>query len=305
MPIDRSTLITGPALVTFNSVAMYTVGDIDVRLVREISRRNTSAHGDVGADTMDRFFRVTFTPISKLSYFATLWPYGSTTQGASLFTGTDVPLTIHTLAGKLYTFKAAAVTRCPDLNFAAGVDLFGAVEFLCIQSNNTAWSTADSLLALSDAAFSDTSFDPTTIVRQSYAGAWGAAPFDSFRSQAGFQVTGQLVTQPLQIDEMGMIDHRFGHFIVQAKCIPLLTVETEPLARLAVQGGSAARGRSLQSDSADLILTGTGLTFTVNSAAMVEGGYKFGAFPLRHGEVMWESTREFAAGVAQPVFTIA
>lgn len=305
MPIDRSTLITGPALVTFNSVAMYTVGDIVVTLEREVQRRNISAHGDVGADTMDRFFRVSFTPMSKISYLATLWPYAATLQGASLFTGTDRPLTIHTLSGTLYTFKAAANIKPPELNFGAGQDLYGSVDFLCIQQNNTAWSTADSLLAVTSSAFSDTSFVPGDIVRQSYTATWGASPFDSFRSKEGFKVTPNLETNALTIDEMGMIDHRFASFRCGVRGIPLLATEAGPLTRLAIQGGSAARGRALQADSADFVLTGTGLTFTINSAAMITAGYMFGAIPLRHGEVGWESTREFAAGAAQPIFTIA
>lgn len=307
MPYDRANLKQAPGTVAYNGVTYYTRDPVIQSLDHETFEYMTEMFGPQDEATLDAMFRITFTPVSNPAYWASLWPYGATAQGASLFTATDKPIVVHGIDGSVKTYQAGAIIGPPEVTLAAGVEMFGSVTMLGIVKNNTARSAADSLVAETTSAFADTSFDPADLVKESWAAAWGASPFDSFRTQDGWRLTPTLNSFPVPTDEAGVIDHRFGGFKVMARCIPLVNSETADMTRLVVQGTGAARGRRIGAGASDLILTGAeaGLTFTLNLAALKTTIKRHGVQVLRQGEMAWVNTREFAAGVASPVFTIA
>ena len=49
--------------------------------------------------------------------------------------------------------------------------------------------------------------------------------------------------------------------------------------------------------AADLAITGSGVSVTVKNATLRQAGYVFGGVPIRNGELGWESTIAFSAGV--------
>lgn len=303
MPIDRSTLKIGPGAIFYNGAVIYFNSDITARLVREVANRESSSHGDIGGETLDRYFEVSGVPESIISYLSTLLPYASTKPGASLFGATDKTLVIHTFDGDIYTFQAAAITGPPTLTFAAGQNLIGSVTWMCIQKNNTALDDATGLLAVTSGAFTDTSFNSDDIVRQSYSAAWGASPWDALNSQGGFVVTPRLQAEPLSFDQTGRADMRFRSFKLAVRGIVPLASTSAQLTAQAIQGSGYQRGKALS--GTDFVISGTGLTFTVKNAAIIEGGYMFGAFPLRDGELAWEGIRKVTANVQDAAFTIA
>jgi hypothetical protein len=159
---------------------------------------------------------------------------------------------------------------------------------------------------VTSAAFSDTSFDPASIITQPYTGVWGvSAPWSSITTFDGWQVDFDLSLNPITTDGDGIVDMTFASLAVTAKCRPIGITETQLITALGLQGGGNARGRSLQTGSSDLVISNTGVTVTVKSAQLKSGPMAFGSGTPRIGELTWVATRKFAAGVASPLFTVA
>jgi hypothetical protein len=292
--------------VTFNGATLYSKGDIQLEMGLETFDVETSMHGVVDQRVTDRVAKITFTPDGQYESLSVIWPYGAMNLGDSVFTGTDRPLVIKTREGKTLTFAAAAITKMPDITLGATKTMHGAIEFTCLGTDNTAWTGTNSLLTIATTAFSDTTFDPATILTQPYTGAWGvSSPWTSITTMEGWQVSFDLKLAPVITDADGLVDMTFESLSVSAKCRPLGILESDVLAALRVQGAGNARGRSLQTNSNDLVLTGTGAVITLKSAQINKGPLAFGPATLRVGEIEWMATRKFTAGVAAPLFTVA
>ncbi len=305
MAIDRSTIIRGPAIVTFNGGTFYSKDDIKVEMGLETFNIDSSAYGKIDERAKERVAKVSFTPVGEYEHLSVLWPYGASTIGASLFTGTDLPLVIKTLAGKTITFSAAAVTKMPDVICSAVKTLIGQVEFTCLGHNNEAWTATDNLVAAATASFTDTGLSSANIITQPYVLAWGAAPFDSFQTLEGVVVNFNLGTEPVTTDSDGIVDMTFKDLSVSAKCRPLGITEAQLITAMKFQGTSNTRGKSLNTGSSPLVITGTGVVITVKGAAMKMAPMEFGAATPRVGEVEFIATRTVTSGVVASLFTVA
>ncbi len=302
----RSSILRGPAVVTFNGATLYSKGDITLTMELQTFNVDTAIHGKVDERVSDRVTRISFTPDGQFESQSVIWPYASMSLGASVFGSTDLPLVIKTVEGKTLTFKAAAITKMPSLVLASTKTMLGDIEFTCIGQENTTWTTDSSLVTVASAAFSDTTFAPSSILTQPYTGAWGASsPWSSISTMDGWQVDFDLQLEPVVTDADGLVDMTFASLEVSAKCRPLGILETDVINALRIQGVGNARGRSLQLNSNDLVITGTGAVITVKSAQLKSGPQMFGAGQLRIGELVWVATRKFTAGVASPLFSVA
>ena len=304
MAIDRSTVITGPAVVTYGGQTFHTKGDIDVGVNRETFEVVTGVHGKIDERNADFEAEISFDPAGEWEALNVLFPHGTSDFGASIFGSSDSPLVIKSVDGKTYTFHAAAVTQIPQIRASAVETLIGQVTFGAIRKNNTAWSAADSFLTIASATFSDTTMDPSNIITQPYSAAWGSSPWDSFETEDGFTIDFDLSLDDIRTDSDGIIDKRFGGLAVNARCVPLGVTDAQILTAMRMQGSGAARGGSLNTNSNDLVVSGTGVTITVKNAQMKTAGYRYGATVIRNGEVAFVATRGFTAGVADPLFTV-
>lgn len=308
--MQRSTILRGPAIVTFNGATFWTKGDIKVAINLDSFEVDSSAYGKVDERTTQRRAEVSFEPVGEWENLSQLFPYVSINSapvaigiGVSIFTASDLPLVIKTLDGKTITFKAAAITKCPDIILSATKTRWGECTFTCIGSDNTAWTVADSLAAVASVAFSDTSFDPAAIKTEPVTAAWGgSSPWNSFQTAEGFVVSTELGFQNIEIDTDGLVDMTLSKIAVRAKARPVGITEAQLLTALNIQGAGNARGKSLS--GADLVITPTTGVITVKGAALHMGGYEFGAATLRIGEVEWVATRTLSVGVVQPLMIV-
>lgn len=307
--MDRTLIITGPAKVIFDGATFHSKGDIEVDMDRATFEIVTSLHGKVDERDENVTAKISFEPAGEWESLAVLWPYGSTAIGASLFGASDKTLVVHSLDGKTYTFQAAALTKMPNIICSATKTLVGAVEFTAIRKKNTPWSTADSFLAIASSGYTDTAFDPSAILTQPYTCAWdtdptGGAPWDSFETAEGVVFEFDLATAPVVTDTDGIIDYRLAKLGAMARLIPLGPTDAQILAALAIQGSGAARGRSLNSGSRDLVVAGTGVTVTLKNSGMKTAGYRFGTPPaLRNKEVAFVATKD-PSDLTVPLFTV-
>lgn len=316
MPIARTSIITGPAIVQYRGATFITKEDIKLTIGLEVFDISTSILGKVDERVKERVAQVTLTPSGEWENLGVLWPYAAMAFGKSIFDGAsyggsagDLPLVIHTIAGRKLTFAAAAITKLPDIILSATKSLIGPVTFTCIGKDNTAWSADDSFLKEEAAALANPSstFDPANIKTQPYSAAWGSSPWDAFVTAGGFNVSFNLRTQPIETDSDGVVDHRFADIQVEAKCQPLGISEVQLRDALALQGTGVARGRSQKSVGNDLVITGAdeAVEITLTKASMRSGGMDFGAASPRIGEVIFSANRNFTSGAADPLFAIA
>jgi hypothetical protein len=171
----RSQVLRGPAIVQYNSQTFYSQADIRVEMVQEMFPIQVSHIGKADERVDKIMHRVRFVPDGRWTALSTLFPYATATIGSSVF-GTDKTLTIWTKDGYKRVYKAAAVTKMPNIMMSAVKTLLGEVEFTCIHAEASAWTDANSLYTDSLASYpGDSGYLVTDIITQTYTSAWIAA----------------------------------------------------------------------------------------------------------------------------------
>ncbi|GEM_PF-5047975 len=306
MTISASDIIRGPAIIFIGATAIYTEGDIETVERIETFDISTAMFGPQTDQRVDAILQeISFTPSGDWAYRTALLPYLNPTIGSSIFTGQDVH--IHTAAGVKKTLHNAAITQMPSLIFSTNKELFGDVTITAIGADNTAWSDAAKRQSITSEAFSDTSFDPDNIITQDYAVSWGASsPWDDIESEEGVTIEFDLQLEPVTTDSQGIVDMSIANLGVTARLMPVGVTEAEMLALLKIQGAGMRRGRSLRNNINDLVIAGASNTVraTINQASPVAGPTRYGQTTLRHGELGFNSVREFSMGAVQPMVVL-
>jgi hypothetical protein len=301
--------IAGPAIVTFDSQAWYTEGDIDVDIQQATFDITSSRFG-----VIDR--RPKSLPVGKISFkpdgqvtsgrMTKAFPYTPANVGQSIFGNSDKALTIQTLAGKLYTFGKAGITGCPSLYLGADKTAFdGTLQFMCLTKSNADPTSASAFLGITTVAFADTSFDDSKILTPGYAAAYGATPYDVMESVDGFHIELPIQVSERSVNRFGVIDAMLTS-VGPATCkfIPAGMSEANWLALVGIDGANVHLPGA-GSGSTDLVISGTGLSVTLPKASCVASRLGFGTSKDRLGEVMFHNRAVFAVGVPANLLTIA
>lgn len=222
----------------------------------------------------------------------------------TLYLDKDFPLVIWTFSGVKLTLYNAAVTKMPSMNLSAVKTIIGGVEFSAFTRNGYAITTAASKWAIANAALSDTTFAPASVLTQAYTAAWGSAPWDSFQTKDGFVVDFNLGLRAVETDADGVRTMQLTSLDVTAKATPAGIDESQLLTKLLLQDTGSGRGRSLSGDN--LLLSGAGANVFVQlyGAALKQSNMNFSSGLERMGELTWFATRTFSAGVPNPLFYV-
>lgn len=304
MSVTRSTLVGGPAKIVRSGTTLFTESDFNIEPKPVLQDVSSSAHGRVDATMDDVIYEASFTPVGVWAYITALFPYiGNGTGGTEsprgyrVMTDTDVPLVVTSKDGAVYTLKAAAVTKMPDILLGPTKSLFGPVTFQAVVANGANPEDADSFMSIGAGSYSDATFDPTAIKRQRYSGAWGAITgFTAIQAQDFWTVQSQLNLSPVRVQGYTR-DMKIDSMSFMAKCMPVGPTAAQIETNLKAQGSGATEGRRQSAGAADLVITGSGVSVTLKNAALRQAGYVFGGIPLRNGELGWETTVAFSAGV--------
>lgn len=298
--MKRSEILRGPCRIDFKGQSLFTTGDVKLDIDTPTQDIETSAQGKVGEIILDRMLKASFEPagVWDTAKLAVTHPYFTTLPGREIFTlpngnAGDSPLVIWSTDNKKFTAAAAAVTKMADINFAVDKNLFGSMEITGIGADEAAWSAADSLLKVETAAYVDSALG--SILRQSYLGAFGgSAPWSSFTTKEGFTLSFDLKLSPLPIDRDGTVGMSFDTLSAMVRCIPVGVTEAQVLALGKFQGSGAARGVSIATAN-NFVVSGTGVTVTLNKAGIKQAGYQFGRTVLRVGELGFVASRDMAS----------
>jgi hypothetical protein len=302
--IDPTKVIAGPAIVTFDSYTWYTQGDVTIRFRRETWDVKSAIGGTIDKRLKSVSAEVSFTPVGEIENLAKSYPYAPGDCGKSIFSATDKPLVVHSIAGQKYTFPRAAVSKMPSLRLGAGTTAFGDMTFMCLRKSTTDWTTADSLLKIEAAAFSDTGFEESLVLSSAFTAAYGAG-FTAVEAQDGFTIDFALDLIEDRVDRWGLVNARLRSIAVSAKFKPTGMTEAEwDSLVLPDDTGVVVPGQSLAKAATDLVITGTGLTVTIYKAGIADHELAFGE-PQRLGELAFVSKTTWTVGVADPLWLMA
>ena len=308
-PFTRASLGRGPAQVSYNAHTFFTRDDIAVDLGPEWKEVLCSMYGVVDKSIGDRVYKVPLKLWGAWENLPDLFPSAVMTpvHGTSLFNPTtDVPLTVWARNGDKVVFTNAAMSKVANLYLGVDSDLFSAdVEFTCIVGNTNNPEDANAYYTVSNSALTESAFSKSAFKKVRWTGAWGAlAGFTAFVGQKGFSINWQMEAKPVGVDGYGTRDLALTKFVGGCTCVPIVPTMAQLEAQTAAQG--VAFGSLLSGISGDLTLSGAGGgSVVLKNAGIIKHGYKFGIEPLRLGEVSWETTRGFAAGVAAAVGTVS
>jgi len=306
MSIDRATIIRGPAKVTFGGQTFWSKGDIALKPTVSRFEIATSRFGRVDERFSDKSIVVSFEPSGRFDapLAAVLWQYAATEIGSSIYGATDSPLVIHTVAGQQVTVHNAALTTMPSINLGVGATIQGDIEFTGLLVNNADPSDANSYYTSAAVAYDgDTGFSTADIPTLAYGSAWGAvSPWNSFNTEEGWVIDFDLSLRGETVDGLGTVDMTLQEIQVTATSIPVGPTVEDMLAKQGIN--ATALGSSLQAQSDDLIISGTGVHVEVRNAALVENDIGYGIDRKTIGSADWIATRTVTLGVADPLFYI-
>jgi hypothetical protein len=319
----RTTFVSGPGVVIFNGRTLFTKDDIKITEGMEVDEIEVAYYGGrVDERPRHRYAEVSFTPAGEFESgdFGVLYPYGSKKYGDDIFPQTDLALKVYGSDQTLRTYAAAAITKMPSLHLGTGKHPMGPVTFLCLGSGDTDWSGANSLVQVQSGQSAPTELASgdtlalADLVRTYFTGNWPAtsasAPWLNFLSVDGWDIDFDLQTFDKSNDRYGLQNKGVAGVRVVAKCSPSGPTESDILAAIGFQGGTAARGMSLASLSkGDLKVEGgttpRKLTLTVKNAAIKDYKLAYGTRTARIEEVTWAATCALLGPTMDSFFTVA
>lgn len=304
MQIDRTTILTGPALVTYAGSTFWSKGNITIKPTFESFKVETSFAGEVDTRYSSKSFEISFEPDGRFTsgLAAILWPYAATQIGASVYGGSDRALVVHGRDGKKFTFHNAALTGMP--NFMAGVSktIQGSCKFTAILANSTDPTNAAAYYTYAPQAYpGDTGWASSDILTKGFDSAWGSAPWNAFQTEAGWELAFNLQLAAQKADGLGVVDMTLQGLTVTAKAIPVGPTINDVMTKL---GHTEALGASRAASGANLVISATGIHAYVYKAAMTESEGIWGTQAKRIGTTTWQAMRSVTAGSLDPLFYI-
>lgn len=284
MATTRQSIVRGPGTVTFSGQKFFDSTGITAEIDAATQDIQSSVSGKLDTIKTDQIGKISLTPVGNVSadLLAVLYPAWLQTPvpGTSLFGATDKPLVVSSMAGQKVTFKAAALTKAPDLLLSPVKTAFGAVEFTALVANGKLPSDAKALYEVAAATYADGVPPRSGLTGRHYTATYGDLAIPD--TLDGWTVSVELQTNPVTTDSQGTIDYTLSGVNVTARCTPLGLTEAQILAALPAAKG---RGSSLASASDLVISAPGGLAVTLKNAALVTGPLNWGAGALRAGEV--------------------
>lgn len=299
MAIDRTTIVRGPGAVQFAGAVLHDASGITAEVQIPTLDIPSSVAGVIDAIKTDQTGSVAITPCGEISstIIAALFPHQSPVIGASCMGATDVPLVIHSRAGRKITFAAACLAAIPELILSPVATAFGAARFACVVGKGDA-PEDDALWTEEAAAYAIADPSGSGIAGRQYAASWAGLSIPDTAS--GWRVGFELRLEPVVADSVGTVDYTLAGLTVRASCQPLGLSESQILTALK---GHAARGSSMASAN-DLTLSAAGgLTVVLRNAGLYTGPLAWGASTLRAGELGFVAHRNAAGSLYSVALT--
>ena len=296
---DRTTIVRGPCKITYDSQTFYSKGGVTLSMTNSTFDKETDAYGIVGKAKSDFQVVVEFEPVGEIEALTVLFPYGSTTIGASIYGSTDKPLVI-TAADATYTIRNAAVTQMPSIRCTANNTAFGSVQFTGLLDIGGNPNLLADYYSVGNGASIGATFDPSKLVTAPYTATLGGSL--TFYSEAGFEVSFDLGLNPIMVDGIGTVDMSLQNLGCNISCIPVGIGESS----FDTYFGSLDAGEDLANVTLDISTTTSGgLNFDCAAVQILDIQKRFSPTENRLGQLNMSARRTFSVGVPAALFTVA
>jgi hypothetical protein len=312
--------ITGPAVVVFNGQTYYFQDGLKGSIKGNTDKIVVDGFGAIGEFHTN--FAIEYSGkaagVIDTTYIASLFPDVRNLVGKSIYTSTDIPLTIWTLhpfdvsdLNKI-VFARGAIKKTPEMLFSAtkGPIFNGDVTFGVLMKSDFNMIAADAWYTASNATYTGTSLNLNLIRYARYSAALGSrsTPYNDMISQEGFTFQNEWTTKDISVDNFGIIDQEYSAESFRASCkfkpANLTKAQVDGLIRL--QGSTALLpGDLLGGGAEDLVLTSDKLIATLKNCAASDSGDVFKTGVLQRDEVMFLNAANFVSGIADPAFAFS
>ncbi|HEX4083984.1 MAG TPA: hypothetical protein VHY22_03660 [Chthoniobacteraceae bacterium] len=304
--------IHGPAVIQFNGVTYYFKTGLKGSIKRRRAKIEVDAFGQIAEVARDCVVEFTGTPAGSIraADLAGQMPYTPSMVGQSLFGTEDAPLVVQTINdGATITWTRGAISKYAPILLSAthGTLYKGDMTFACLMASDYNLAGATAWKTITATAFADTTFDPTKVRMSQFVGSWGStAPYNSLISEDGFLLTPAIVTEPISVDNYGIIDIALKSITGTAQFKPANLTEAQIDSLVALQGsGAFLPGSAIGQGGNDLVITSNLLVATLKQAGAVDYELLYATGKLRPGEVAFGAATTFTNGVPNPVITFS
>lgn len=211
----------------------------------------------------------------------------------SLILVRDNPLDLYLINyGQKLRLHNAALVGIPDLQAGAASTPFGTARFEAFVRSGYVPSTANSYYTFSEEAWSDTAFDPASILTQPLTVAWGSsAPWSDLDLAEQAKVSFSLKTTELRSDRHGVVGRKLDDIEISAMLKVRGVNAYQALSQLAMESARGAT-RSL----GVLNLSGTNFYFRGYASDVQEMPHEFGGGADLHGDFKLTLLRTITTG---------
>lgn len=297
--IDRANILKGPAKAVWDSATILFGEDFSVDLVTEQFDVNSNSHGRVGRRWKNRYIEIKGVPL-MWNDLTKLFPYATKNIGDALFGATDKPMVITPRNGAPLTVANVMPFALAGLSLHAAKPIMRSMTFrgLCANASDPALAASFFSFGVVGADVALTGLDLTKIPKGLYSAVMNAV---TYRGEEGFDIDFNLGLEPDH--EQGLhINYRVTELEAASKFMPAGLTEAN-YATLMGWGGIA---QGDEYASYDLVISGAASGYPVVTLSKMQpqgGGVRYGARPLRNGEVQLASIRQVTAGNLTALWT--
>jgi len=290
MGVTQTTLLSGPAVASYNGHNFWALEGILVSPALELAAVSSDAQGVLDATVFGAPVTIRFVPSAPARDLVALYPHLAGAPGSSLFGAADVPLVLTAANGVRLTFAAVALTQIPDLTLGARGAMAGAVTFVALPARTSSVANPHRVVTIDTATLPAAPLSSPQLT-DDYVLTWGGAPWTALRAREGFGVSFALRTKPVLSDANAVLDFTLEELAVEVRFIPASPggpAEADALSALQV---SATAGRALSDGAQSLSIKGSSLSVTLPEAQVVRADLEFAAGKGRLGECVFASCR--------------
>lgn len=294
MGVTRTTLLSGPAAVSYAGHIYWAREGVVVSPALELAAVESDAEGVLDSTVVDSPVTIRFVPSVPARDLVALYPHLDGAVGKSLFGAADVPLVITASNGVRLTFAAVALVQMPDLHLGVDGDGVGTVSFLALPARGSSVNSPGRVVTFDTATLPAMPASSPQLT-DDYVLFWGVkAPAPALRSLDGFHVSFSLKTEPVLSDANGVLDVTLVSLAVEVIFMPEARAggpwDAEALNGFLI---AADPGHALSASSRMLGLIGDSFSLFLPEAALVRAGVIFSGTADRMTAVVFAAGQGF------------
>jgi len=276
--------VGGPCKINDPNGVIYTEGDVVLTPKPKWRGVPSAVLGEQDDVLVDGWWEIEFTPKSvwTAAYRNVLLPnafYNYAAAGAPLIGAANRTINIWGADGNGFDITRGIITEMPTVYAGLGASVYDKVKMTAFLGNGNALTDSNAFLVPNSTAWSQSDY-PTAHQEQLATLAWGSlTDWSSVFAEKGFKLTHEFKTNPITMGGV-TIDQKVESYRGMLSFLPQQPTTPDLLSALNYVIGSR---RSTNANNA--VVTATGMSVTLYSAAVRQLAFHFDSKANRHGEL--------------------